>query len=69
MNPWRSLGGLPREVWTLFTAVLINRAGTMALPFLVLYLTQSLGFPCSAPVSSLRSMALVRSSRRRSRAG
>ena len=44
MNPWRGLGELPREVWILFTATLVNRAGTMALPFLVLYLTRSLGF-------------------------
>lgn len=44
MNPWRSLGELPREVWILFVATLINRAGAMALPFLVLYLTQRLGF-------------------------
>lgn len=43
MNPWRGLEGLPREVWVLFTAILVNRAGTMALPFLVLYLTKSMG--------------------------
>jgi predicted MFS family arabinose efflux permease len=42
MNPWRSLAELPREVWVLFATTLINRAGTMAIPFLVLYLTQSL---------------------------
>ena len=39
MNPWRGLGGLPREVWLLFATNLINRAGMMVLPFLVLYLT------------------------------
>jgi predicted MFS family arabinose efflux permease len=44
MNPWRGLGALPREVWILFAATLVNRAGTMALPFLVLYLTKALGF-------------------------
>ena len=43
-HPWRSLVGLPREIWVLFAATLVNRAGTMALPFLVLYLTQRLGF-------------------------
>ncbi|MGA9768887.1 MAG: MFS transporter [Blastocatellia bacterium] len=42
MNPWRGLGSLPREVWVLSTVTLINRAGTMVLPFLVLYLTKSL---------------------------
>lgn len=46
MNPWRDLGGLPRGVWVLFFATLVNRAGTMALPFLVLYLTR-LGYPAS----------------------
>ncbi len=44
MNPWRGLGDLPREVWVLFGATLINRMGTMVLPFLVLYLTERLGF-------------------------
>jgi MFS family permease len=43
-NPWRDLGGLPRESWILAAASLINRAGTMVLPFLMLYLTQELGF-------------------------
>jgi MFS family permease len=44
LNPWRGLGGLPREVWLLFATNLINRAGMMVLPFLVLYLTTDLGF-------------------------
>jgi len=44
LNPWRGLGGLPREVWLLFATNLINRAGTMILPFLVLYLTRELNF-------------------------
>src|SRR5215208_4005782 len=43
-NPWRGLGGLPREVWLLFVTNLINRAGMMVLPFLVIYLTRELGF-------------------------
>lgn len=51
MNIWRSLRGLPREVWILALASLINRAGTMVLPFLVLYLTRELGF--SAPRAGL----------------
>lgn len=41
-NPWKGLGALPRDMWFLFFATLINRAGTMALPFLVLYLTRSI---------------------------
>ena len=44
MNPWRSLSRLPKPLWILFVTTLINRAGTMALPFLVLYLTQHVGF-------------------------
>jgi MFS family permease len=44
LNPWRGLGGLPREIWLLFATNLINRAGMMVLPFLVLYLTRQLGF-------------------------
>jgi len=38
-NPWASLRGLPREIWVLCLATLVNRVGTMALLFLVLYLT------------------------------
>ena len=44
LNPWRGLGGLPREIWLLFATNLINRAGMMVLPFLVIYLTRELGF-------------------------
>jgi MFS family permease len=44
VNPWRGLGSLPREVWYLCLAILINRAGTMVLPFLTLYLTIDRGF-------------------------
>ena len=51
MNPLRAListyraafAGLPREVWLLAGALLVNRAGTMVLPFLSLYLTRDLG--------------------------
>ncbi len=44
MNLWRSLRGLPRDLWVLSAATLINRLGTMVIPFLVLYLTRELGF-------------------------
>ncbi|MEO8505326.1 MAG: MFS transporter, partial [Acidobacteriota bacterium] len=44
MNPWRSLGGLPRGLWILFATTLVNRAGTMVMPFLALWLTQTQGF-------------------------
>ncbi len=43
MNPWRGLGGLPRDAWVLAMATFINRAGTMALPFLALYLMKQMG--------------------------
>lgn len=44
MNPWRGLKALPKEVWFLCLAILVNRAGTMVLPFLTLYLTVDRGF-------------------------
>jgi MFS family permease len=47
LNPWRGLAGLPRECWVLFATNLVNRAGMMVLPFLVLYLTRELGFSAS----------------------
>src|SRR5262244_1773797 len=43
-NPWRGLSGLPREVWVLSLATLINKAGSMVLAFLALYLTRELKF-------------------------
>lgn len=42
-NPWAGLRGLPRTVWIIAATSLVNRAGMMALPFLVLYLTRHLG--------------------------
>lgn len=44
VNPWRGLAGMPRAIWVLFATTLVNRAGSMVLPFLVLYLTRALGF-------------------------
>jgi len=38
-----AFSGIPREVWLLAGALLVNRAGTMVLPFLSLYLTCDLG--------------------------
>ena len=37
------LRALPRAVWVQCAATLVNRAGTMVLPFLLLYLTRDLG--------------------------
>ena len=39
-----AFSGLPREVWLLALGCLVNRAGTMVLPFLSLYLTVRLHF-------------------------
>lgn len=39
-----AFAGLPRNAWVLAGATLVNRAGTMVLPFMSLYLTRSLGF-------------------------
>ncbi len=39
--------GLSKEVWWLSLITLINRAGTMVIPFLSLYLTEDLGFTLS----------------------
>jgi len=39
--------GLSRDVWLLALVTLVNRAGTMVLPFLTLYLTQHLDFTAS----------------------
>ncbi len=46
-NPYRGMRGLPVDVWIIFATTLVNRAGMMALPFLVLYLTKSLGVSAS----------------------
>ena len=44
LNPWRGIGKQPLSVWIIFGATLINRSGTMALPYLILYLTRKLGY-------------------------
>jgi MFS family permease len=43
MNPWKGLRGLPHDMWALFFTSLINRSGTMVIPFLALYLTKKIG--------------------------
>jgi MFS family permease len=48
VKAWRNLKFLPRELWILCLASLVNRMGTMALPFLVLYLTRGLGYSAGA---------------------
>lgn len=46
-NYFNTFKGLSREVWWLALITLINRAGTMVIPFLSLYLTDDLGFTLS----------------------
>jgi predicted MFS family arabinose efflux permease len=36
--------GLSRETWFLSLVILINRSGTMVIPFMTMYATQKLGF-------------------------
>lgn len=43
LNPWKDLAGLPRESWLIALATFVNRAGTMVMPFLVLFLTRDRG--------------------------
>ena len=51
----RAFSGLPGEVWILAVATLVNRAGTMVLPFLTLYLTGQFGW---SPAAAGRMLAL-----------
>lgn len=43
----RSFRGFPRELWIVFFAILVNRMGTMGLPFLLLFLIDKRGLPPS----------------------
>ena len=43
LNPWRGVRGLPASVWFVFATTLVNRAGAMVVPFMVLYVTSHLG--------------------------
>jgi MFS family permease len=44
LAPWTDLRGLPPPVWATCFTTFINRMGTMALPFLALFLTEHLGY-------------------------
>jgi predicted MFS family arabinose efflux permease len=41
---WKGVGDLPRPVWVVFASTLVNRAGSMVLTFLVIYLIRVRGF-------------------------
>jgi MFS family permease len=43
MNPWKGITEIPRNIWHISVASLVNRTGMMVLPFLALYLTQEMG--------------------------
>jgi predicted MFS family arabinose efflux permease len=45
LNPWKDLAGLAPESWLIALATFVNRAGTMVMPFLVLFLTRDRGLP------------------------
>lgn len=53
LNPWSGVKGLPHNMWVLFYTTLINRSGTMVIPFLVLYLTQKIGVTASEAGTAL----------------
>src|SRR5262249_13995337 len=59
LNPWSDLAGLPRDSWGLALATLVNRAGTMVIPFLALYFTRNLGFSPRAAGLALAVYGLV----------
>ncbi|MEW6652308.1 MAG: MFS transporter [Bacteroidota bacterium] len=48
MNPYKGLNNIPRSVWVLSLATLINRSGTMVLPFLAIYINREIGVTASA---------------------
>jgi predicted MFS family arabinose efflux permease len=52
-SSWLDLKRLPRRVWALAAAALVNRMGTMALPFMTLYLTNALGWPATRAAAML----------------
>ena len=47
MKFWAQLREMPRDLWVLFVTTLINRLGSMVLPFMVLYFTRELHFSVS----------------------
>jgi len=58
VNPWRGLKGIPKNIWLLSAATLINRSGTMVLPFLALYFTKEMGVSVSEAGLSLVAFGL-----------
>ncbi len=44
INPWSSLARMPKSMWAISFATFINRAGSMFLTFLAIYLTKYQGY-------------------------
>jgi len=44
LSYWKPMFALPRPIWILSWCALVNRVGTMVMPFLALYVTKELGF-------------------------
>jgi len=59
LNPWSNLAGLPRDSWLLALATLVNRAGTMVIPFLALHFTRNLGFSAGQAGAALAVYGVV----------
>lgn len=43
MNPYKGLKNIPHNVWMLAFATLINRSGTMVIPYLAIYMNKKIG--------------------------
>ena len=59
MNPLKTYQGLPRSVYVLFLAQVINRLGDFVAPFLTLFLTKQLGMSNSAAGAAVMITVLV----------
>ena len=59
MKAWLELRRLPKRIWVLAAATMINRMGTMALPFLPLYSTKALGFSTGQAAAVLALYGIV----------
>ncbi len=47
MNPYKGLKNIPHNVWMLAFATLINRSGTMVIPYLAIYMNKKIGVSAS----------------------
>jgi len=52
-KPWRGVRWLPASVWIVFATTFVNRAGTMVVPFMVLYVPGT--WACGRPSPGWRS--------------